>query len=494
MASIVSGAGDVYHKVVDYVAFVSDSYNQHTTSCECQLTPEYTHKPNGWELVYSDGYSPGQLSAVKLWKHDTQGWCVAFKGSQTVAEWVSNVDIGDFVGGKPAIRLEDNDLFEGKVHRGFLNGYREFRRNIIDKINENGGCTKVTLCGHSRGGAIAYIAAVDFATVFDLDKESISTITIGAPAVGDRAFRSMYEEKVGFSYRMVNYLDPVPRLFDLVKALTGEVCVHVCGCIILDYGVWEASLEAGIDLAKEKRTELMERIKGVIAIAGKYHMRPKYLSNLYENRSKIACYVKLGMKLAKANKIDWEKVKSGLQIATRKGGKVLTTGGSSAMSANSTGGSSLMSAPQLGWLNLAVNVAGHVATNVHIYKMWNAMDQHFGVIENQLANMDGRFDGIENQLASINDVLEDVDSAIQGAEKRLTEQIDNLKAQVAEESQNIRDTIREEFDNMLTDKVLSDVSRSNVITSMLRNVRFRILIDEIDWVGFAKSLRETWHF
>ena len=80
----------------------------------------------------------------------------------------------------------------------------------------------ITMTGHSLGGAIASLAALDAIKpggyLSNLRHPSqINLYTMGAPRVGNRVVASIVND-AGFGqvYRVVNYSDPVPHLVSFV--------------------------------------------------------------------------------------------------------------------------------------------------------------------------------------------------------------------------------------------------------------------------------------
>jgi pimeloyl-ACP methyl ester carboxylesterase len=68
----------------------------------------------------------------------------------------------------------------------------------------------VTACGHSLGGALATLLALDVAanTVFT----SPAVYTYGSPRIGDSLFAATYDQVVKNSWRVANRVDIVPAL------------------------------------------------------------------------------------------------------------------------------------------------------------------------------------------------------------------------------------------------------------------------------------------
>jgi pimeloyl-ACP methyl ester carboxylesterase len=68
----------------------------------------------------------------------------------------------------------------------------------------------VTICGHSLGGALATLLALDVAANTRFSDPTV--YSYGSPRVGDSLFASTYNQVVKNSYRIANRLDIVPAL------------------------------------------------------------------------------------------------------------------------------------------------------------------------------------------------------------------------------------------------------------------------------------------
>jgi pimeloyl-ACP methyl ester carboxylesterase len=82
--------------------------------------------------------------------------------------------------------------------------------NALAKLPFPRSVSSVTVCGHSLGGALATLLALDVAanTVY----KNPSVYTFGSPRTGDSLFASTYDQVVKNSYRVANRLDIVPTL------------------------------------------------------------------------------------------------------------------------------------------------------------------------------------------------------------------------------------------------------------------------------------------
>ncbi|MCY6494195.1 lipase family protein [Leptolyngbya sp. GGD] len=98
----------------------------------------------------------------------------------------------------------------GKVHGGFLDLYQ----SLLDQVqaaaktfNPNLPCY---ITGHSLGGALATLAALDLALKFPNLKTRIQLYTYASPRVGTPEFATQHSQLLPNSYRVVNLGDTIP--------------------------------------------------------------------------------------------------------------------------------------------------------------------------------------------------------------------------------------------------------------------------------------------
>ena len=70
--------------------------------------------------------------------------------------------------------------------------------------------SSMTICGHSLGGAIATLLALDVAANAKVPNPTV--YTYASPRTGDPSFVSKYNKVVTNSYRIANRIDLVPKL------------------------------------------------------------------------------------------------------------------------------------------------------------------------------------------------------------------------------------------------------------------------------------------
>lgn len=110
----------------------------------------------------------------------------------------------------------------------------------------------IRLVGHSLGGALATLAALDLANA----GFAVELITFGCPKVGDAAFAQLCASRLGSHVaRFVNYYDPV---HGLPPAQAGFV--HICNEITLDACITSAFEVAGETLQNLTSVEGMHTV------------------------------------------------------------------------------------------------------------------------------------------------------------------------------------------------------------------------------------------
>jgi hypothetical protein len=131
------------------------------------------------------------------------GKMVVFRGTHSMADWISNFDADhvqpDELGA--ITQKADTGMF---VHRGFQDGWKSCKAFIYDEIKDAG---KVWFVGHSRGSAIATIAAQN--CKFDFPSKWVGCLPFSSPRAGNKAFCLDYNSRVDFSIRIWYGSDPV---------------------------------------------------------------------------------------------------------------------------------------------------------------------------------------------------------------------------------------------------------------------------------------------
>lgn len=127
-------------------------------------------------------------------------WFV-FKPTIYKRNWITNFLFPLY---KQPYNNSDTDI---RVHSGFLASYLALRSEVHNVISMTRRSTDYVFCGHSLGGALARLAAVDVQYNFNAH---VSVYTAGAPNIGNKAFEESFEKRIDHSHYYVNNGDPVP--------------------------------------------------------------------------------------------------------------------------------------------------------------------------------------------------------------------------------------------------------------------------------------------
>ncbi len=131
---------------------------------------------------------------------------LAFRGSGSAFDWVS-----DFIAQQTTYRPVKNS---GLTHKGFTDIYMSTRMQILEILKQLPPEKPLFITGHSLGGALATLAAIDLANNSAFTAPIV--YTFGAPRVGDPKFASSYNSTVATHWRFQNEFDIVPHLPTLV--------------------------------------------------------------------------------------------------------------------------------------------------------------------------------------------------------------------------------------------------------------------------------------
>jgi Lipase (class 3) len=137
---------------------------------------------------------------------------IAIRGTEGILEWIHDAEF----------LLVPCPFLAGAGHTedGFTAMYESLRTGVqsnsptvvtaLATLSYPHSVSSVTICGHSLGGALATLLALDVAanTVFS----DPAVYSYGSPRTGDSLFASTYDQVVKNSYRIANRLDIVPTL------------------------------------------------------------------------------------------------------------------------------------------------------------------------------------------------------------------------------------------------------------------------------------------
>jgi predicted lipase len=127
---------------------------------------------------------------------------IAFRGTTSTADTIS-----DLIARQIPFPWLSNG---GQTHRGFTEIYETARIQIITALTKCNPNKKLIITGHSLGGALATLCALDPA--YNSKFSPPIVYTYGAPRVGDPTFAAAYNQKIAFNHRIVIESDLIPLI------------------------------------------------------------------------------------------------------------------------------------------------------------------------------------------------------------------------------------------------------------------------------------------
>lgn len=161
---------------------------------------------------------------------------IVFRGSEARADWETNFDFKqtqfefraiiqeEILGEQEKIYPYGESQSGALMHQGFTRAYLSVRTQLHDYFKST-TATQAIVTGHSLGGALAVLCAVDIQYNFG-DRVAVTTYTFGAPRVGNQGFVESFDRRVPNSYRFVYGMDivtNVPRTWQGYRHVSTEL-------------------------------------------------------------------------------------------------------------------------------------------------------------------------------------------------------------------------------------------------------------------------------
>ncbi|MFC5402883.1 lipase family protein [Cohnella soli] len=127
---------------------------------------------------------------------------IAFRGTSSTQDWVT-----DAMASQVKVKWTKE---AGAAHRGFSRIYGSARDQVLEALDNLPTDKVLYLTGHSLGGALATLCALDASD--NSSFKSPTTYTFGSPRVGDPTFAKAFRERGGESFRVNNRFDVVTHL------------------------------------------------------------------------------------------------------------------------------------------------------------------------------------------------------------------------------------------------------------------------------------------
>lgn len=159
--------------------------------------------PLGYTLV--DSITASYLDTLDFYGYiaeSSDSIVVTFRGTRTNPDWIADLSAlpGDFPYTPKRLR----------IHSGFAAVYDSCRQILMPALTNLSSSKQLYITGHSLGGALAILCALDAAV--NTDFKAPIMYNFGSPRVGDPEFGESYDSIVYDSMRIVHSNDIVALL------------------------------------------------------------------------------------------------------------------------------------------------------------------------------------------------------------------------------------------------------------------------------------------
>lgn len=128
---------------------------------------------------------------------------VSFRGSDNTKNWIDDFDFLQM----PYMRCTGC-----LVHNGFYFGYLSISsllKSQVELILSKYRGASIYVTGHSLGGALATVAALDLKHTYNVP---MKVYTYGQPRVGNGLYANYFKNQIPDAYRVIHNADAVPHL------------------------------------------------------------------------------------------------------------------------------------------------------------------------------------------------------------------------------------------------------------------------------------------
>ena len=210
---------EAYHTLEDN-SYFQKSYTQLDGQKSYYGSRQSWIDQNGYTLILNPNASTNDERYWGVMFRDGGTLWVVFRGTQfnSYNNWATNfqgapASVTDLWNRQTKFQCQQWNNGLGQVpyvHSGFLNNYLAVAdgvRSYVEQAFENHTIDHFYLLGHSLGGAMAHVCAVDLAALGNPSIQKPIVMTAGAPRVGDDVFSSQYSASVSESHNLQNLHD-----------------------------------------------------------------------------------------------------------------------------------------------------------------------------------------------------------------------------------------------------------------------------------------------
>ncbi|KAH6571019.1 hypothetical protein BASA60_007449 [Batrachochytrium salamandrivorans] len=204
----IEASQPLMHLMMGMLNYTRSSYcidGLDTWSCATCGGP--THHTTDITLIGDPLFTAFAFTALNIPTHRI---VVSFRGTRNLDNWIKDITTATpdspFPGSPPG----------AKVHLGFLLAWEQIREEVLEEVNKLVQLYPefdIVLTGHSLGGALTTMAAMDLITRLNLDPEKMTLFTINQPRTGNNHF-AHWVASINFNMvlRVVNQNDLTPHL------------------------------------------------------------------------------------------------------------------------------------------------------------------------------------------------------------------------------------------------------------------------------------------
>jgi hypothetical protein len=195
---------------IAYQPSTSDKYTDRLAFLEKTLDPEKVTLQPIYKDSTPDEDKETSLPAgyvISFGEGKDKRIIVAYHGTKGFSDVMDDIDIRFRTS-----KLAEKDM---TVHNGFAYQYGQSRSNLRKILgthkDEKGKVPNITFTGHSLGGAVCQIAAMDCSDMIDL--ESTKIVTFGSPRVFSKSSAAIYDAKFEKKTTHITIsTDTIPRI------------------------------------------------------------------------------------------------------------------------------------------------------------------------------------------------------------------------------------------------------------------------------------------
>ncbi|NJN03961.1 MAG: lipase family protein [Leptolyngbyaceae cyanobacterium RM1_1_2] len=162
-------------------------------------------------LLESDDQGATDTQVALLHEPAINQMHIVFRGSNKDIDWFNNFQLRQKV-----YPYGDEDATDVRFHCGIMSAYFSVRDRLLAHVKET-AANKLIITGHSLGGALATIAALDIQyNITQHTGQQLEAYSFGSPRVGNDALAESFQRRVPANYRFVygwDLVTQIPRIW-----------------------------------------------------------------------------------------------------------------------------------------------------------------------------------------------------------------------------------------------------------------------------------------